>query len=308
MTQYILQRLLQGIPTLLVISAITFFLGYFAPGDPVSILLGQHASPEARERVRRELGLDRPILVQYGHFLYQALQGDLGISYVTRRPVVEILQEKVPVTASLAVMAMGIACGLGVSIGILSALYQNRWIDRLVMFSILSGISLPAFVLAPFLILVFALWLRILPVAGWSTPLHWVLPAWVLSTRPTAMIARLTRAQMIEVLQQDYIRAAYARGLPPAQILWRHALPNTLPPVLTVAGTSFGYLLSGSFVVETIFAVPGIGYESVSAIFARDYPLIQATTLLMAVSFVVINLIIDLLYGWLDPRITSIPQ
>lgn len=308
MTQYILQRLLQGIPTLLVISAITFFLGYFAPGDPVSILLGQHASPEARERVRRELGLDRPILVQYGHFLYQALQGDLGISYVTRRPVVEILQEKVPVTASLAVMAMGIACGLGVSIGILSALYQNRGIDRLVMFSILSGISLPAFVLAPFLILVFALWLRILPVAGWSTPLHWVLPAWVLSTRPTAMIARLTRAQMIEVLQQDYIRAAYARGLPPAQILWRHALPNTLPPVLTVAGTSFGYLLSGSFVVETIFAVPGIGYESVSAIFARDYPLIQATTLLMAVSFVVINLIIDLLYGWLDPRITSIPQ
>lgn len=303
MTRYILRRLLQGIPTLLAISAITFFLGYFAPGDPVSILLGQHASPEARERVRRALGLDRPLLVQYGHFLYRALQGDFGTSYVTRRPVIEILREKVLVTASLAVMAMGIACGLGISVGILSALYQNRWIDRLVMFLILSGISLPAFVLAPFLILVFALWLGILPVAGWSSPLHWVLPAWVLSTRPTAMIARLTRAQMIEVLQQDYIRAAYARGLPRSQILWRHALPNTLPPVLTVAGTSLGYLLSGSFVVETIFAVPGIGYESVSAIFARDYPLIQATTLLMATGFVVINLVVDLLYGWLDPRV-----
>ncbi|MGQ9525574.1 MAG: ABC transporter permease [Armatimonadota bacterium] len=303
MVRFTLHRLALAVPTLLAISAITFFMGLLAPGDPVEIVLGQHADPAARARIRHELGLDRHPLVQYGAFLAGAVRGNLGVSYVTRRPVTEILLEGFPNTALLAVAAMGIAVVGGVALGVAAAVSQGRWIDHVCVLSALSGVSVPTFVLGPLLILVLALKLRCLPVAGWGGPQHVVLPALVLAGRPAAVIARLTRAQMVEVLRQDYIRTARAKGLSEWQVITRHALRNALLPVVTVAGTSLGYLLSGSFVVESIFTVPGIGAASVESIFRRDYPVIQGTTLVMAAGFVVVNLLVDLLYARLDPRV-----
>jgi peptide/nickel transport system permease protein len=302
MRRYVIRRLLAAVPTLLAISAITFFMGYLAPGDPVEIILGQHANPVAKARVRHELGLDRGPLAQYLAFVSGALRGDLGVSYVTRRPVTQILAEGLPNTAALAVAALAIALVVGVALGVVAAVRQGSWIDKACMVAALAGVSVPAFVLGPLLILLLALRLGWLPVAGWGGARYMVLPAVVLAGRPSAMIARLTRAQMAEVLRQDYIRTARAKGLSEWQTITRHALRNALTPVLTVAGTSLGYLLSGSFVVESIFTVPGIGAASVESIFRRDYPVIQGTTLLMATGFVLVNLVVDLLYGYLDPR------
>lgn len=303
MLAYILRRLALAVPTLLFISAVTFFMGLLAPGDPVEIILGQHADPAAKERVRHELGLDRHPFVQYASYLANAVRGDLGISYVTRRPVTDILADGIPNTALLAVSAMAVALVVGICLGVIAAVNQGRWLDRVCMLTALAGVSIPTFVLGPLLILVFALKLGWLPVAGWSAPQYVVLPSLVLAGRPAAMIARLTRAEMVEVLRQDYVRTARAKGLSEWQTITRHALRNALMPVVTVAGTSLGYLLSGSFVVESIFTVPGIGAASVESIFRRDYPVIQGTTLVMAASFVVVNLLVDLLYGWLDPRV-----
>jgi|YNPNPStandDraft_1061719.scaffolds.fasta_scaffold03550_9 peptide/nickel transport system permease protein len=303
MLAYVLRRLALAVPTLLFISAVTFFMGLLAPGDPVEIILGQHADPAAKARVRHELGLDRHPVSQYISYLANAVRGDLGISYVTRRPVTDILADGIPNTALLAVSAMAVALVVGVCLGVIAAVNQGRWLDRACMLAALAGVSIPTFVLGPLLILVFALKLGWLPVAGWGAPQHVLLPALVLAGRPAAMIARLTRAEMVEVLRQDYIRTARAKGLSEWHTITRHALRNALMPVVTVAGTSLGYLLSGSFVVESIFTVPGIGAASVESIFRRDYPVIQGTTLVMAASFVVVNLLVDLLYGWLDPRV-----
>ena len=303
--RYAAKRLLLAVPTLLLLSAVTFFLGALAPGDPVTLRLGQHADPATRARVRHELGLDRPLLVQYVSYIAGAIHGDFGESYLTQRPVREVLGEGFPYTLTLAAWAMVIAVSAGVSLGVLAAVHQNTWIDRATMVVTLVGVSIPAFVLGPLLILLFALRLGWLPVAGWQGPQYAIMPALVLAGRPAALIARLTRAQMVEVLRQDYIRTAYAKGLAAGQVIRRHALRNAFPPVLTVIGTAFGYLLTGSFIVETIFAVPGIGAQSIESIFRRDYPVIQATVLLAAVGFVGVNLVIDLLYGVLDPRVRA---
>jgi len=300
MAAHILKRLAFAVPTLLAISAITFLMGYLAPSDPVEILLGERANPTAAARVRHNLGLDRPPLAQFASYLENAVR---GISFYNRRPVGEIIVQGFPVTAGLAAAAMAIALLVGIPLGLAAALKQNSVIDRICMGGALVGISVPAFVLGPVLIIVFALRLRLLPVAGWGLPENYVLPAIVLAARPTALLARHTRSSMLEVIRQDYIRAAYARGLTDCQVILRHGLRNAILPVLTVSGTLFGYLFSGSFVVETIFAVPGIGYKSLASIAQRDYPVIQATTLLMAAGFVVVNLVVDLLYAWADPRI-----
>lgn len=302
-TRFIATRLLLAVPTLLAISAIAFFLGALAPGDPVEIMLGQHADPASRARLRHELGLDRPLLVQYGSYLWNAVQGDFGRSYETKRPVTEIVREGFPNTAVLALAAILLASAAGVSLGVVAAARQDTAVDRAAMFLAIAGASIPAFVLAPILIVLFALKLRWLPVSGWAGPENLVLPAVVLAARPAALVARLTRAQMAEVLRQDYIRTALAKGLSWAAVVRKHALRNALLPVLTVVGSSFGYLLSGSFVVETIFSVPGLGWYSIQSITRRDYPVIQATTLLMAVGFVLVNIVVDLLYGLLDPRV-----
>jgi peptide/nickel transport system permease protein len=303
MVRYILKRLLMAVPILLILSAITFFLGAVAPGDPVAIRLGQHADPAARARLRHEMGLDQPLWKQYVDYLGGAARGDFGESYLTQRPVREILATGFPYTLTLAAWALIFSIVVGIGLGVLSAVCQDTWADRAFMVAALAGVSIPSFVLGPILIYFLALKLGWLPVAGWQGPQYAVMPALALAGRPTALIARLTRSQMIEVLRQDYIRTAYAKGLSPWQVISRHALRNALLPTLTVVGTAFGYLLTGSFVVETIFAVPGIGEQSIESIFRRDYPVIQATVLLAAVGFVAVNLCVDLLYGALDPRV-----
>jgi len=301
---YIAKRLLLAVPTLFAVSVITFFLGFLAPGSPVDLLMGQHGDPEVRRRLEREYGLDLPPLQQYGRFLWNALHGDLGRSFANReRPVSQLIAEQFPTTALLACLAIVTAVLLGLPAGMLAALHQNRWPDRLVMGGVLLFVSTPPFVLAPLLMLAFALRLEWLPASGWEGPAYWVLPTLVLAARPAALMARLMRSSLLEVLRQDYIRTAYAKGLSTAQVLRRHAFKNAFLPVLTVLGNSFGYLLTGSFVVETVFGIPGIGYESIHCILARDYPVIQAVALLVATLFLTVNLIVDILYAVVDPRV-----
>ncbi|MGC8669021.1 MAG: ABC transporter permease [Chthonomonadales bacterium] len=304
MWRYVGHRLLLAVPTLVAVSLITFLLGYFAPGSPLDIMAGQHADPEIRRRLAHEYGLDQPAWAQYVRFVWGALHGDLGRSFMNAgRPVTAIIAEQFPVTAELAYMALGVAILVGIPLGVAAALNQNGPLDRATMGGVLLLISLPAFVLAPVLILVFCLKWQLLPTMGWEGPASAVLPVAVLAARPTALLARFMRSSMLEVIRQDYIRTAYAKGLPPHVVVLRHGMRNAFLPILTVIGNSFGYLLSGSFVVETIFSVPGIGYASVDSILKRDYPVIQGVALLVATVFILVNLVVDLLYGLLDPRI-----
>jgi peptide/nickel transport system permease protein len=303
MLRFILARLALLIPTLLLLALVTFFLGYLSPSDPIEIMLGQHANAEAAARLRHEYGLDRPPLVQFGSYVAGALRGDLGRSYFDQKPVTETLSRGFPATLALGLAATVIAVLVGVPLGVLAAARQDTWIDRASMSLALVGVSVPSFVIGPLLIYIVAQQLRLLPVAQWGTPQDLLLPALTLGIRPAALIARLTRASMLDSLRQDYVRTAYAKGLAAPRVILLHAFKNALIPTLTVIGTATGYMLGGSFVVETIFRVPGIGYRSIEAISQRDYPVIQGTTLLLATVFVLINLVVDLLYGALDPRI-----
>lgn len=304
MLSVIRTRLLLAVPTLLAVSFITFFLGYLAPGSPIDIMLGQHADPAIRKQLEHEYGLDRPPLVQYGHFLWNALHGDLGRSFSNvGRPVTQMIREQFPVTALLATFALATAMLLGIPAGILAAVYHNRLLDRMTMGFVLLFVSVPAFVLGPLLMLIFSLRLNWLPSAGWEGPAHYLMPTLVLAARPAALLARLMRSSMLEVIRQDYIRTAYAKGLSSARVLFKHALKNAFLPVLTAIGNTFGYLLSGSFVVETLFNVPGIGYESIQSILRRDYPVIQGVALLVAALFILVNLVVDILYAVIDPRV-----
>ena len=305
MLRFLLQRVGLALLSIWAVCTITFFIAFLAPGDPAELAAGQHSDPATIAHVRHEFGLDNPPLTRYGLYLWDASHGDLGKSYYTREPVTDFLKRGLPNTALLATCAIVLALVLGVGVGLAAALRPNTFVDRFLMSSVLIGVTLPNFVLAPVLILVFALKLGWLPVAGWGEPSNLVLPAVVLAARPVALIGRMTRASMLETLRQDYIRTARAKGLSPMTVLIKHALKNAFLPVLTTTGVSFGYLLSGSFVVETIFTVPGVGYQSINSLFQRDYSVIQGTTLLLAVVFVGTNLIIDLLYAVLDPRVKA---
>jgi ABC-type dipeptide/oligopeptide/nickel transport system permease component len=242
--------------------------------------------------------------VQYGYFLWNALHGDLGRSFSNAgRPVTQMIREQFPVTALLATLALATAILLGLPAGILAAIYHNRPLDRMMMGFVLLFVSMPAFVLGPILMLILSLRLNWLPSAGWEGPEYYLLPTLVLAARPAALLARLMRSSMLEVIRQDYIRTAYAKGLSTAHVLFKHALKNAFLPVLTAIGNTFGYLLSGSFVVETLFNVPGIGYESIQSILRRDYPVIQGVALLVAALFILVNLVVDILYALIDPRV-----
>lgn len=306
MLRFVVKRVLLALVSVWAIATVTFFIAYLAPGDPALLRYGEHSTPQAIAAWRHLHGLDLPPMVRYERFLAGLVHGDLGNSFQTNEPITHFLARGFPVTATIALLAMVWALAAGVVVGILAALKPSSWLDRSLMTAALTGVSIPSFVLAPVLIGIFALKLGWLPVTstgyqdGW-----WVLPSLVLAARPAALIARMTRTSMIETLKQDYIRTAKAKGLSPARLLFVHALKNAFMPVLTSAGVSFGYLLSGSFVVETIFAVPGVGHASVESMTTRDYTLIQGTTILLATIFVVVNLLIDLVYGALDPRMRA---
>ena len=303
MLGYTIKRILQGIPVLLIISFSCFMMIRLVPGDPVANMLGVNASKEAIAAQRAELGLDKPLLTQYGDFLVKALQGDLGKSITTRRPVIDEIAQRYPATLKLALGATVFAAVVGITFGVLSAVKQNKLTDNVIMVFSLLSVSTPSFFLALVMMLLFSIHLGWLPSMGLRTPLHYVLPIITLGMQSVGLIARTTRSSMLEVLRQDYIRTSRSRGISQAVIVMRHAFKNALIPVVTVVGLRFGGLLAGSMLVEAVFSVPGIGRFMVDGVLKRDYPVVQGTVLVLATTFVLVNLAVDLIYALIDPRI-----
>jgi ABC-type dipeptide/oligopeptide/nickel transport system permease component len=305
MLRYVLVRLVGVIPVLLGISIAVFSMVRLVPGDPIDIMFSNAArpSPEQRAKMEHEMGLDLPIYRQYLHFVTNAAQGDLGTSYRTKRPVTDQIRSRLPNTAKLTVASLAVALAIGLTAGILSATFRNSWIDRVSMLIAVAGVSIPAFWLGLMLILLFSVKLGWLPVAGAQTWQHLVLPALTLGLVVSAVLARITRASMLEALSQDYIRTARAKGLSEYFVVWRHALRNALIPVITIVGLLVGTLLSGAFIIEAVFGYPGIGLLAVQALLTRDFPMIQGIVLLVAIIYVFVNLLVDILYGFIDPRI-----
>ena len=307
MRGYLLRRIAYLVPVLFGVSLLAFGLGRVAPGDPARDVLARTTGrqPTHREVVaeRRRLGLDRPLAVQYGSWVAHAARGDLGVSYTTGEPVARAIRETLPLTLELAGAALVLSVALGVPLGVAAAARSGSWIDHAVRGFALVAASVPGFWLAYLLILAFSVHLHVLPPVGAGGLSHLVLPAVTLAVFDLALIARLTRAAVLETLEEDYVRTARAKGLGRSRVLFRHALRPGLIPLVTWAGLSFGYLLGYSVVVETVFAWPGLGYSTVLAIQARDYPFIQAFVLVMATVFVGLNLLVDILYVRIDPRV-----
>lgn len=303
MLRYLIRRLLLTIPVLLGVATLVFALIHLVPGDPAQVMLGEGASQEEVARLRTSLGLDRPLLVQYQSFLAGALRGDLGTSFRYDTPVTTQLREKLPNTAKLAVAAMLAAIIFAIPLGILAAVYRGTAIDHGAMTLALVGISMPNFWLGPLLAIFFAVYLGWLPVSGTGSLAHIVLPAVTLGAALSAILARMTRASLLEELRELYVLAARARGLSGARAVLRHAFRNSLIPIVTIIGLQFGAVLTGTIITETIFAWPGIGRLLIQAINFRDYPLIQGCILFISVTYVAMNLLTDLTYGFLDPRI-----
>lgn len=352
MTKYILRRLAMLVPVLLGISIITFSMLRLIPGDPCRVMLGERATAEMCAAFAERMGLDDPIYVQFGRYLYNILRGDLGTSIKTGQPVTAELIQRLPMTFELTLASMLLAVTLGILAGIIAAVRNNSAVDLATMVLANVGVSMPIFWLGLILMFVFAFKLGWLPPSGrstvgvevvslvslwnldastpralyalvdflsgfrlltslftanmvafWDTVKHLVLPATALATIPAAIIARMTRSSLLEVLNQDYIRTARAKGLTPRMVLWRHALKNAMLPIVTIIGLEVGYLLGGAFLTETVFSLPGVGRLMVDRILARDYPVVQGAVLVIATIFVFVNLIVDLTYAWLDPRI-----
>lgn len=311
MIGFILRRLIATVPVMAVVAIIVFSLLYLTPGDPAAVLAGEQATAADIERVRRTLGLDEPFLVRFGQWTAGVLQGDLGTSIFSRRPVTELIVQRLEPTIALTLASLLVAVLIALPLGVIAAWRAGGVVDRLAMSFAVLGFSIPVFVLSYLLIALFALEWRILPVQGY-VPLaygpvpfarHLVLPALSLGIVNAALLARITRTTMIEILQQDYIRVARAKGLPVSRIILRHALKNAAVPIVTVIGISFALLISGVVVTETVFNIPGLGRLTVDAILRRDYPVIQGVILVFSAAYVLINLLIDLSYGLFDPRI-----
>ena len=303
MIQYFLNRLLQAIPVLLGVIIITFVLMYIIPGDPVVSMVGERYSEETVQRLRQELHLDDPLPLQFLRYVGNVLQGDFGNSFITGEPVVALIIEKFPNTMMLAITAMFFAILIGLTAGIMSSVRPGSFMDRGIMVLALAGISAPVFWVGLILVLVVGVMLQWLPPTGFGGIEYLILPALTLGLRSAAYLARLTRATMLDVLSHDYIRTARSKGLPEWKVFIKHAFPNTLIPVITIIGTDFGSYLSGAVLTESIFGWPGIGRLALEAIMKRDFPVIQGTALFMAIMFVLMNVLVDLLYGVVDPRI-----
>ncbi len=303
MRSYLVRRLLLALPVVLGVATLVFLLIHLIPGDPVEIMLGETALPADRDALREALGLDRPILEQYGSFLWGLCRGDLGVSLQQRRPVTALIREHYPATLELTLAAMLISLLIALPAGILSGIRQYSFLDHSTMFLALLGVSMPNFWLGPLLIWVFSIQLGWFPVSGKGGLAHLLLPALTLGASMAAIVARMTRSSVLEVLREDYVMTARAKGLPEARIILKHVLRNAMLPVLTVVGLQFGALLAGSIITETIFSWPGLGTLMVKAIQTRDYPVVQGCVLVIALSYVLVNLLTDLLYGVIDPRI-----
>jgi peptide/nickel transport system permease protein len=311
MLAYVVRRVVATIPVMAVVALFVFSLLYIAPGDPAAVIAGDQASPADVERIRQSLGLDRPFLIRFSEWVWQILHGDLGTSIFTNLPVTTMMAQRFEPTLSLMVITLIFAVATAVPMGVIAAWKAGTWIDRLIMAFAVFGFSVPVFVIAYLLAYVFALELEWLPVQGY-TPLSeglwpWfenlILPAIALGCVYIALIARITRAAMLEVLQQDYIRTARAKGIGQQGILFVHALKNASVPIVTVIGIGIALLIGGAVVTESVFAIPGLGRLTVDAILRRDYPLIQGLVLLFSFVYVLVNLAIDLSYTLLDPRI-----
>jgi len=300
---YARRRLLHVVPVAFGVVTVVFFLLHLLPGDPVEIMLGENAVPALKEELRRELHLDRPVLVQYAEFLAGLPRGNLGMSFRSREPVAREIARRFPATLLLASTSVAVAILVALPLGVLSAIRRGKAADYLSGFAAMLSLAVPNFLLGPLLVLVFSVQLGILPVSGYGTVRHLVLPAATLGTGMAALLTRMLRATLLEELGKEYVTAAAARGLPRRAAVALHALRNALVPVVTVLGLSFGAVLSGSVIAETIFAWPGIGRLLIQAIDARDYPLVQGCVLVIALCTVMVNLATDLLCARLDPRI-----
>jgi peptide/nickel transport system permease protein len=303
MRPYLVRRLLLTLPVVLGVVTLVFLLIHLIPGDPVDIMLGEAALPADRDALREALGLDRPMLEQFGSFLWGLCRGDLGVSLQQRRPVSTLIREHYPATLQLTLAAMLISLLIALPAGVVSGIRQYSFWDHSTMFMALLGVSMPNFWLGPLLIWIFSIQLGWFPVSGKGGLSHLLLPALTLGASMAAIVARMTRSSVLEVLRQDYVMTARAKGLSEARIILKHVLRNAMLPVLTVVGLQFGALLTGSIITETIFSWPGLGTLMVKAIQTRDYPLVQGCVLVIALSYVLVNLLTDLLYGVIDPRI-----
>jgi peptide/nickel transport system permease protein len=311
MFAYIVRRILATIPVMAVVAVFVFALLHLSPGDPAAIIAGDTATEADIIGIRAKLGLDQPIWVQFGTWVWGLLHGDLGISIFTNLPVSKLVQQRVEPTIALTISTLIVSVAAAIPMGVLAAWRAGSWIDRVVMVFAVLGFSVPVFVLAYLLIYVFAIWLDLLPVQGyvsitqgfWPFLSRIILPSLALGMIYAALIARITRASMLDVLAQDYIRTAQAKGLASQQVLIGHALKNAAVPIVTIIGIGVALLISGVVVTETVFAIPGLGRLTVDAILRRDYPIIQGVILIFSAAYVVVNLLVDLSYTLLDPRI-----
>ena len=311
MFAYIVRRILATIPVMAVVALFVFALLYLSPGDPAAIIAGDTATVEDIVRIRAKLGLDQPVYIQFGSWVWRLLQGDLGISIFTNLPVSKLIEQRLEPTAALTIATLIVSILAAIPMGILAAWKAGSWIDRLVMIFAVMGFSVPVFVLAYILIYIFAVSADLLPVQGyvsitngfWPFLSHIILPSAALGMVFSALIARITRASMLDVLAQDYIRTAQAKGLGNEQVLIGHALKNAAIPIVTIIGIGVALLIGGVVVTETVFAIPGLGRLTVDAILRRDYPIIQGIILVFSAAYVLVNLLVDLSYTLFDPRI-----
>lgn len=303
MGNFLLRRLLLLIPVLWGVATLVFLLLHFIPGDPVDLMLGDSALGTDRETLRNQLGLNDPLIVQYLRYFGDLLQGDWGTSLFSKKPVFEEIMERVPATMELMFGAMVVTILVAMPLGLIAAVSKGTWIDQGAMIFSLLGVSIPNFWLGPMLILLFSIHFDLLPVNERGGLEHLILPALTLGTSLASILARITRSSVVETLQAEYIRTARSKGISELRILFRHALRNALIPIITVIGLQVGVLLSGAIITEAIFDWPGLGNLLISAINSRNYPLVQGCVLFIAGSYVIVNLVIDLLYAYLDPRI-----
>ena len=305
MLRYIAKRLLMMIPVLLGIALVVQILIDITPGDPARMMLGVNATEEKVQELREELGLNDPLPVRYGRFLWQVLHGDFGTSFVTKRTVMDEVATRFPYTLKLVAISMLMALAVGIPVGVLAATNQNTWVDNLLMFLSLFCVSMPAFWFSLLLIQEFAVERQWFPLSGIEGFRSWVLPSLGLAVGFTATIARQTRSNMLEVIRQDHITTARAKGAPETKVIFRHALKNALTPVIMVVGSMFGIMLGGALISEVIFSIPGLGQYTVQALVNRDYPVIQGTVLFMSIVFSIVMLLVDITFALVDPRIRS---